>query len=918
MPSNTTTTQSEANKRHHSQISMHPIEARANHNHHNNPFENFMNMFHRPARSTTTQQKNDKQQVIAALSFESSSDQPTQPTKQPRHNNMTHDTEYDQMLNNNNNVAISNETKAAYNPPRQVGRRSNSDELRVRNISPAHSTGSSSVRTEGPDEYANIPTRSSTRTSSPTLAQTSSTSSSTSATSAWRTAICPHTSKPYYWNIQTRESKWKKPLELATAEEREAIQSKERKQRDFFTSMEKNILKRLENSRRVKEEEERVKKNRLMLLDDCDEEEGSLCSLDKYNATNSLEYSASTGTEGILYNGISSNAINAGIDSSWTQVSSNSSPGVGGGNGNDDWIAGWITPNSESNFEAQQQKQTKEEGGKVQHQRATSSPGTARSESPSGASCLSFSSMEGLSVFDHAATSNYRDTLSPVSLDDGSLNTNLSSSTTSIDGVSREERDDKVHPLVSKPRTLKSRLERIKSSGLVIDKPDLVRTISKMEYDLLVGQLNPLLVIESTKTCRPTLDENGLSPRTMAPNHSKLKDRKRSDESPLTPTTMTCDILSSLHLTQSAEGSINVSLLDSSSSDESEGPLLPMDMAPSSPLTPNDDDEEEEQDNLQQTRSSSSPASASVSKPSLTKRNTCGTIYLGSTLSAPDKDALIKCVCGVYRAHLLQAERSNGGVATISSNSKGSLNSANFNATTDEDVHAIFQDRRSPGDYRYLDTTSIPSLATITDFYRSIFLRSQMEVDCIIISLIYIERLIKMTDGKLTPKPTNWRSVLFSCMVLSSKVWDDLSMWNCDFSKIGPLGVTFSLSRTNELEIALLRALEYKVKVNASEYAKYYFLLRGMLCRSGLASDDLSKLQPLKKRGSEVTTTTAINSSDAVTSSISKLSLKERSKSYGYAIVKKQGDASGQDAAIEAPPESPSHRASLEQIVRMG
>jgi len=507
--SSANTTQTEANKRHHSQISMHPLEARANH--HNNPFENFMNMFHRPARSTTTQQKNDKQQVIAALSFESSSDQPTQPTKQPRHNNMTHDTEYDQMLNNNNNNVISNETKAAYNPPRQFGRRSNSDESRVRNISPAHSAGSSSVRTEGPDEYANIPTGSSTRTSSSTHPTTIS-SSTTVAASAWRTAICPHTSKPYYWNIQTRESKWKKPLELATSEEREAIQSKEKKQRDFFTSMEKNIMKRLENSRRVKEEEERAKKSdgRLMLLDDCDdreEEEGSLCSLDKYNATNSLEYSASTGTEGILYNGISSNAMNAGIDSSWTQVASNSSPGIGGGNGNgnEDWIAGWITPNSESNFEAQQQKAGSEGQGKEQHQRAASAPGTTRSESPSGASCLSFSSMEGLSVFDQAATSNYRDTLSPVSLDDGSLNTNLSSSTTSIDGVSREERDDKVHPLVSKPRTLKSRLERIKSSGLVIDKPDLVRTISKMEYDLLVGQLNPLLVIESTKTCRLTL-----------------------------------------------------------------------------------------------------------------------------------------------------------------------------------------------------------------------------------------------------------------------------------------------------------------------------------------------------------------------------------------------------------------------------
>ena len=75
-------------------------------------------------------------------------------------------------------------------------------------------------------------------------------------------------------------------------------------------------------------------------------------------------------------------------------------------------------------------------------------------------------------------------------------------------------------------------------------------------------------------------------------------------------------------------------------------------------------------------------------------------------------------------------------------------------------------------------------------------------------SLIYIER--------------NWHSILFLCMVLASKVWDDLSMWNCEFSKIGPLGVTFSLSRMKALDAAQLRALEYKhnVKVGTSAYAK--------------------------------------------------------------------------------------------------
>jgi Cyclin, N-terminal domain len=126
-----------------------------------------------------------------------------------------------------------------------------------------------------------------------------------------------------------------------------------------------------------------------------------------------------------------------------------------------------------------------------------------------------------------------------------------------------------------------------------------------------------------------------------------------------------------------------------------------------------------------------------------------------------------------------------------------------------------------------------------------------MEHDCIIMSLIYVERLIKQTQGSLRPRSSNWRSVLFSCMVLASKVWDDLSMWNADFSQTCPAGVEFSLARINELEIAVLNALEYKTKVVASEYAKYYFLLRSMLIKSGLGGDDMKTMNPLDIEGAK-------------------------------------------------------------------
>lgn len=227
-----------------------------------------------------------------------------------------------------------------------------------------------------------------------------------------------------------------------------------------------------------------------------------------------------------------------------------------------------------------------------------------------------------------------------------------------------------------------------------------------------------------------------------------------------------------------------------------------------------------------------------LNKPMLRKRNTCSTIYVGSTMSAPDKDATIKCICGVFRAHLLQ--------------SVSEINSLSIKTRFEE--YEIFDDIPYSGANKKLPNPDIPSLDEITFFFRDVFNKAQMEADCIIMSLIYVERLIKETNGGVRPHPTNWRSILFSSMILASKVWDDLSMWNADFSHcVGSRdsGVRFTLQRINELERAMLGCLKYNVKVLASEYAKYYFLLRSMLIRSGLAGKDLTSLLPLDIEGAK-------------------------------------------------------------------
>ncbi len=196
----------------------------------------------------------------------------------------------------------------------------------------------------------------------------------------------------------------------------------------------------------------------------------------------------------------------------------------------------------------------------------------------------------------------------------------------------------------------------------------------------------------------------------------------------------------------------------------------------------------------------------------------------------------------------------------------------------------------------------VPPLEEIADFFRYIFNKAQLENDTIIMSLIYVERLLRETNGGVRPNLHNWKSLLFSCMIMASKVWDDLSMWNVDFSQASPEGIVFSLKRINELELAVLSCLNYNVKVPASEYAKYYFLMRTMLIRSGLAGEEFKSSKPLDMEGAKKfeIVTSAYNAK----ASIPRASLR-RSKSTGH-------DGQGENKSPGAP-----STVALEQLVNM-
>ena len=130
-------------------------------------------------------------------------------------------------------------------------------------------------------------------------------------------------------------------------------------------------------------------------------------------------------------------------------------------------------------------------------------------------------------------------------------------------------------------------------------------------------------------------------------------------------------------------------------------------------------------------------------------------------MERPDIDATIHCVCSVFRAHIENSLQA-AATAHVATPVAARLNLDIFR--DDFEQHESRQQRRR-------DAAEVPTVAQIQAFYKEFYQRSQMEHDTIIMSLIYVERLMKLTHGALQPTPDNWSSVLISCMILASKVW---------------------------------------------------------------------------------------------------------------------------------------------------
>ncbi|XP_017719608.1 PREDICTED: cyclin-Y-like protein 2 isoform X2 [Rhinopithecus bieti] len=181
------------------------------------------------------------------------------------------------------------------------------------------------------------------------------------------------------------------------------------------------------------------------------------------------------------------------------------------------------------------------------------------------------------------------------------------------------------------------------------------------------------------------------------------------------------------------------------------------------------------------------------------KHSSCSTIYLDdSTVSQPYFTTTVKSVVLAIYYHMKKRDADK------------SLD------IFDEQLHPLTREKMPKEYFEY-----VPEHKFIYRFVHVLFKATNLTAEFAIVILIYIERLLSYAEIDLCP--TNWKRIVIGAILLSSKVWKDVTIWNREYCK---LFVNTSIEDINELERQFLQLIEYNIKVSGSVYAKYYFDLR--------------------------------------------------------------------------------------------
>lgn len=157
------------------------------------------------------------------------------------------------------------------------------------------------------------------------------------------------------------------------------------------------------------------------------------------------------------------------------------------------------------------------------------------------------------------------------------------------------------------------------------------------------------------------------------------------------------------------------------------------------------------------------------------RHNSTSSVYISSTISKPDTEEITFCVAVVIHDRMMQGEAQPAEVRQrfyYFSEDNNPLYASPLPLMDDEASSAKKTKRE------------VPTEETIYHTIHSIHECAGFSSECLIVSLVYMERIISASSVPILV--TTWRPILLAALITAQKVWDDRSLHNADFSVPAP------------------------------------------------------------------------------------------------------------------------------------
>jgi hypothetical protein len=178
--------------------------------------------------------------------------------------------------------------------------------------------------------------------------------------------------------------------------------------------------------------------------------------------------------------------------------------------------------------------------------------------------------------------------------------------------------------------------------------------------------------------------------------------------------------------------------------------------------------------------------------PGLRRCNSSSSLFITSTISAPDEQELLLTIATVIQ-RLLSSDIDPPNDLLSSSFNPGGV-------------------RRSPAN---------PTATEVFEYMEAVQLRAEFSIECSVFVMIYLMR------SSVSITKDNWDLLVLTAYLVAQKFWDDTPLRSCEFLYLLNDGRSEYMGRTilNNLEITFLQSVRFNLLVTRDTYTQTYFEL---------------------------------------------------------------------------------------------